>query len=228
MMNKTWLIDDVLDPSSEFWKYKDKYDIDNLLTRISPLQTEKLFRVVEKDPILDQFSEFVDFFSSMTKDQLEDYVEFIEDNEVEIMSDQVWRMLDIQDKRELFSKDPNLFDSWWNSLHHSEVEYYMTRIVENKRLISPKNVLEFVRKLKVITDGTKKRNLKYYPLPEGKYLTVQLVGDKLAISSKDVKKLEATKHLLVSRGNYFLEERYKISPNGEKIFTYLFLTKNVD
>ena len=227
-MNKTWLIDDVLDPTSEFWKYKDKYDIDNLLSRISPLQTKKLFRVVEKDPVLDQFSEFVDFFSSMTKDQLEDYVEFIEDNEVEIMSDQVWRMLDIQDKRELFSKDPNLFDSWWNSLHHSEVEYYMTRIVENKRLISPKKVLEFIRKLQVITDGTKKRNLKYYPLPEGKFLTVQLIGDKLAISSKDVKKLDATKNLLVARGNYFLEERTKTSPNGEKIFTYLFLTKNVD
>ena len=207
---------------------KKMYDIDNLLSRISPLQTKKLFRVVEKDPVLDQFSEFVDFFSSMTKDQLEDYVEFIEDNEVEIMSDQVWRMLDIQDKRELFSKDPNLFDSWWNSLHHSEVEYYMTRIVENKRLISPKKVLEFIRKLQVITDGTKKRNLKYYPLPEGKFLTVQLIGDKLAISSKDVKKLDATKNLLVARGNYFLEERTKTSPNGEKIFTYLFLTKNVD
>ena len=80
---------------------------------------------------------------------------------------------------------------------------------------------------KVTPGGKKKRNLKYYPLPAGKYLTVQLVGDKLAISSKDIKKLDGVKDLLVSRGNYFLEERYKISPNGEKIFTYLFLTKNI-
>ena len=103
----------------------------------------------------------------------------------------------------------------------------MTRIVENQRLIEPENTLEFIRKLKEITGGKKKRNLKYYPLPAGKYLTVQLVGDKLAISSKDIKKLDGVKDLLVSRGNYFLEERYKISPNGEKIFTYLFLTKNI-
>tara|TARA_B100000780_G_scaffold244348_1_gene187915 strand:+ start:1132 stop:1836 length:705 start_codon:yes stop_codon:yes gene_type:complete len=227
MMNKTWLIDDVLDVSSDFWKYKDKYEIDSLLSRISPLQTNNLFKIINKDPVLDQFSEFVDFFSSMTKDQLDDYVDFIEDNEVEIMSDQVWRMVDEQDQKELFTKDSNIFDSWWNSLHHSEIEYYMTRIVENQRLVEPKKILEFVRKLKVITDGKKKRNLKYYPLPAGKYLTVQLVGDKLAISSKDVKKLDDVKDLLVSRGNYFLEERYKISPNGDKIFTYLFITKNI-
>ena len=226
-MNKTWLIDDVLDVSSDFWKYKDKYEIDSLLSRISPLQTNNLFKIINKDPVLDQFSEFVDFFSSMTKDQLDDYVDFIEDNEVEIMSDQVWRMVDEQDQKELFTKDSNIFDSWWNSLHHSEIEYYMTRIVENQRLVEPKKILEFVRKLKVITDGKKKRNLKYYPLPAGKYLTVQLVGDKLAISSKDVKKLDDVKDLLVSRGNYFLEERYKISPNGDKIFTYLFITKNI-
>jgi len=227
MMNKTWLIDDVLDVSSDFWKYKDKYEIDSLLSRISPLQTNNLFKIINKDTVLDQFSEFVDFFSSMTKDQLDDYVDFIEDNEVEIMSDQVWRMVDEQDQKELFTKDSNIFDSWWNSLHHSEIEYYMTRIVENQRLVEPKKILEFVRKLKVITDGKKKRNLKYYPLPAGKYLTVQLVGDKLAISSKDVKKLDDVKDLLVSRGNYFLEERYKISPNGDKIFTYLFITKNI-
>ena len=72
-----------------------------------------------------------------------------------------------------------------------------------------------------------KKNLKYYPLPAGKFLTVQLIGDKLAISSKDSKKLEDVKELLVSRGNYFLEERTKIGPHGDKIFTYLFLTKNV-
>ena len=225
MINKTWLIDDVLDPSSDFWKYKDKYEIDSLLSRISPLQTKSLFKIINKDPVLDQFSEFIDFFSSMNKEQLDDYIDFIEDNEVEIMSDQVWRMVDKQDQKELFTKDPNVFDAWWNTLHHSEIEYYMTRIVENQRLIEPENALEFIRKLKEITGGKKKRNLKYYPLPAGKYLTVQLVGDKLAISSKDIKKLDGVKDLLVSRGNYFLEERYKISPNGEKIFTYLFLTK---
>jgi|TARA_R110000822_G_scaffold43522_9_gene117436 hypothetical protein len=227
MINKTWLIDDVLDPSSDFWKYKDKYEIDSLLSRISPLQTKSLFKIINKDPVLDQFSEFIDFFSSMNKEQLDDYIDFIEDNEVEIMSDQVWRMVDKQDQKELFTKDPNVFDAWWNTLHHSEIEYYMTRIVENQRLIEPENTLEFIRKLKEITGGKKKRNLKYYPLPAGKYLTVQLVGDKLAISSKDIKKLDGVKDLLVSRGNYFLEERYKISPNGEKIFTYLFLTKNI-
>jgi|TARA_R110000796_G_scaffold89534_3_gene193010 hypothetical protein len=227
MINKTWLIDDVLDPSSDFWKYKDKYEIDSLLSRISPLQTKSLFKIINKDPVLDQFSEFIDFFSSMNKEQLDDYIDFIEDNEVEIMSDQVWRMVDKQDQKELFTKDPNVFDAWWNTLHHSEIEYYMTRIVENQRLIEPENALEFIRKLKEITGGKKKRNLKYYPLPAGKYLTVQLVGDKLAISSKDIKKLDGVKDLLVSRGNYFLEERYKISPNGEKIFTYLFLTKNI-
>ena len=227
MINKTWLIDDVLDPSSDFWKYKDKYEIDSLLSRISPLQTKSLFKIINRDPVLDQFSEFIDFFSSMNKEQLDDYIDFIEDNEVEIMSDQVWRMVDKQDQKELFTKDPNVFDAWWNTLHHSEIEYYMTRIVENQRLIEPENALEFIRKLKEITGGKKKRNLKYYPLPAGKYLTVQLVGDKLAISSKDIKKLDGVKDLLVSRGNYFLEERYKISPNGEKIFTYLFLTKNI-
>ena len=227
MINKTWLIDDVLDPSSDFWKYKDKYEIDSLLSRISPLQTKSLFKIINKDPVLDQFSEFIDFFSSMTREQLDDYVDFIEDNEVEIMSDQVWKMVDEQDQKELFTKDPNVFDAWWNTLHHSEIEYYMTRIVENQRLIEPTDVLEFMLKLKSISGSKKKRNLKYYPLPAGKYLTVQLVGDKLAISSKDIKKLDGVKDLLVSRGNYFLEERYKISPNGEKIFTYLFLTKNI-
>jgi len=225
--SKTWLIDDVLDPSSAFWKYKDKYEIDSLLSRISPLQTEGLFKIGKKDHILDQFSEFVDFFSSLTKDQLDEYVEFIEDNEIDIMSDQVWRMLDIQDRRELFTKDPDVFDLWWSSLHHSEIEYYMTRIVEGERLIEPSGVLEFIRQLTKLSSKTRKKNLKYYPLPAGKFLTVQLIGDKLAISSKDSKKLDDVKKLLVSRGNYFLEERIKIGPHGDKIFTYLFLTKNV-
>ena len=78
MINKTWLIDDVLDPSSDFWKYKDKYEIDSLLSRISPLQTKSLFKIINKDPVLDQFSEFIDFFSSMNKEQLDDYIDFIE------------------------------------------------------------------------------------------------------------------------------------------------------
>ena len=226
---KTWLIDDVLDPSSEFWKYKDKYDIDNLLTRISPLQTKKLFKVPkDRDKTLDQFSEFVDFFSNLSKKQLDDYVDFIEDNEMEIVSDQVWRMVDKQDKRELFNNDPNTFELWWKTLHHSEVEYYMTRIVSDKRLVEPKNVLGFIKKLHNISkDKISRRSLKHYPLPAGEYLTVQLIGDKLAISSKDITKLENVKELLESRGNYFIEERYKISPNGDKIFTYLFLTKDI-
>tara|TARA_R110000796_G_scaffold70809_3_gene160747 strand:- start:196 stop:930 length:735 start_codon:yes stop_codon:yes gene_type:complete len=225
--DKTWLIDDVLDPSSAFWKYKDKYEIDSLLSRISPLQTDGLFRITKQDHVLDQFSEFVDFFSSLTKEQLNDYVEYIEDNEIDIMSDQVWRMLTLQDQRELFTKDPDIFDLWWSSLHHSEIEYYMTRIVDNKRLIKPAETLDFIRKLTKLSSKTKKKNLKYYPLPAGKFLTVQLIGDKLAISSKDSKKLEDVKELLVSRGNYFLEERTKIGPHGDTIFTYLFLTKNV-
>ena len=111
--DKTWLIDDVLDPSSAFWKYKDKYEIDSLLSRISPLQTDGLFRIAKHDHVLDQFSEFVDFFSSLSKEQLQEYVEFIEDNEIDVMSDQVWRMLDVQDQRELFTKDPDIFDLWW-------------------------------------------------------------------------------------------------------------------
>ncbi len=226
---KTWLIDDVLDPSSEFWKYKDKYDIDNLLSRISPLQTKRLFKIPkERDTALDQFSEFIDFFQNLTKQQIEDYADFIEDNEMEIMSDQVWRMLDAQDKRELFNKDVNLFDSWWKTLHHSEVEHYMGRIVASKRLVEPKHVLKFIKTLSRLSkDDTDRRSLKHYPLPAGKYLTVQLIGDKLAISSKDVAKLETVKELLESRGNYFLEERYKISPDGDKIFTYLFITKEI-
>ena len=225
---KTWLIDDVLDPNSDFWKYKDKYDIDNLLSRISPLQTKKLFKIPNTDPTLDQFSEFIDFFQNLSKKQIEEYVDFIEDNEMEIMSDQVWRMLDNQDKRELFNKDPNLFDSWWKTLHHSEVEYYMDRIVASKRLIEPKNVLKFIKRVHNITKEDKsRRSLKHYPLEAGKFLTVQLIGDKLAISSKDVEKLESVKELLESRGNYFLEERHKISPDGSKIFTYLFITKEI-
>ena len=225
---KTWLIDDVLDPSSDFWKYKNKYDIDNLLSRISPLQTKKLFKIPNEDPTLDQFSEFIDFFQNLSKKQVEEYVDFIEDNEIEIMSDQVWRMVDNQDKRELFNKDPNLFDSWWKTLHYSEVEYYMGRIVASKRLVEPKDVLKFIKKLHTITKEDKnRRSLKNYPLEAGKFLTVQLIGDKLAISSKDISKLENVKALLESRGNHFLEERYKISPDGDKIFTYLFITRDI-
>ena len=225
---KTWLIDDVLDPNSDFWKYKDKYDIDNLLSRISPLQTKKLFKIPNTDPTLDQFSEFIDFFQNLSKKQIEEYVDFIEDNEMEIMSDQVWRLVDKQDRRELFDNDPNKFDLWWSTLHHSEVEYYMTRLVENQRLIKPSEVLGFIKKLKVIEEKQDSpRNIKYYPLDTGKYLTVQMIGDKLAISSKDVIKLESVKELLISRGNFFIEERCKTSPQGDKIYTYLFLTKGV-
>ena len=61
---KTWLIDDILNPNSDFWKVGSKMDVDNLLSRISPLQTNKLFKVPKQDPGLDKFSEFIDFFSS--------------------------------------------------------------------------------------------------------------------------------------------------------------------
>lgn len=225
---KTWLIDDILDPKSDFWKVGSKFDIDNLLSRISPLQTDKLFRVPKQDPVMDKFSEFIDFFSSLSKKAAEEYIEFIEDNESDIMSDQVWRLVDKQDRRELFNNDPNKFDLWWSTLHHSEVEYYMTRLVENQRLIKPSEVLGFIKKLKVIEEKQDSpRNIKYYPLDTGKYLTVQMIGDKLAISSKDVIKLESVKELLISRGNFFIEERCKTSPQGDKIYTYLFLTKGV-
>ena len=225
---KTWLIDDILNPNSDFWKVSSKLEIDNLLSRISPLQTDKLFRVPKPDPVMDKFSEFVDFFQSLSKEAAEEYIDFVEDNESDIMSDQVWRLVDKQDKRELFENDANKFDVWWSTLHHSEVEYYMTRLVENQRLIKPSEVLSFIKRLKVIEEKQHSpRNIKYYPLDAGKYLTVQMIGDKLAISSRDIKKLESVKELLISRGNFFIEERCKTSPHGDKIYTYLFLTKGV-
>ena len=225
---KTWLIDDILDPSSDFWKIGSKMELDSLLSRISPLQTKKLFRITKEDPVMDKFSEFIDFFSSLSKDAAEEYIDFVEDNEADILSDQVWLLVDKQDRRELFDSNVNTFDLWWSTLHHSEIEYYMTRLVENKRLVSPKNVLSFVKRLQILgekTDPT--RNIKYYPLEAGKFLTIQMIGDKLAISSRDVKKLDSVKNLLVSRGNLFIEERCKTSPQGDKIHTYLFLTKSV-
>jgi len=223
-----WLIDDVLNPNSKFWEY-NKHDIDALLTRISPLQTKELFRVQEEDPILDQFSQFVDFFSKLTKSELQDYMDFIEDNECELLSDQLWTMIDSQDRRELFNNDANSFDTWYKSLQPSEVEFYMTRLVKGLRMVPPSKVLPFIKKLeklKKISKIDEPKNLKSYRLDAGKFLTVQVIGEKLAISSKDTVKLESAKKLLVSRGNYFLEERYKISPNGDKIYTYLFLTKD--
>ena len=50
-----------------------------------------------------------------------------------------------------------------------------------------------------------------------------MVGEQLAISSKDLPKLEAVKDMLIDRGNTFIEERFKLGPKGEKIYTYLFI-----
>tara|TARA_B100000287_G_C20520128_1_gene736595 strand:+ start:147 stop:821 length:675 start_codon:yes stop_codon:yes gene_type:complete len=224
MNTKTWLIDDVLDPKSDFWKY-NKYDLDNFMTRISPLRTKKLFLIQEPDPVLDQFSEFINFFQNLSVREAKEYVEFVEDQSTDMLSDHFWKMVDPQDRRELFNNDIDKFDKWFNSLHHSEVEYYMTRVATNKRLVPPSKVLAFVKKLDTLKSFEKVRNIKSYMLDAGKYLTVHMVGEQLAISSKDITKLEAVKDMLVDRGNIFVEERYKTGPKGEKIYTYLFLTK---
>jgi len=220
----TWLIDDVLDPKSDFWKY-DKYDLDNFITRISPLRTKKLFKIQEPDPVLDQFSEFINFFEGLSIKEAKEYVEFIEDQSTEILSDQFWRMVDIQDRRELFNNNIDKFDRWFNSLLQSEIEYYMTRVTTNKRLVPPSRVLAFIKKLDKIKKIDRVSKVKSYMIDAGRFLTVHLVGDQLAISSKDLPKLEAVKDLLIDRGNVFIEERYKTGPNGEKIYTYLFLTQ---
>ncbi len=226
MQTKTWLIDDVLDPNSDFWKY-NKYDLDNFITRISPLRTKKLFLIKEKDPVLDQFSEFINFFQNLSVKEAQDYVDFIEDQNTDMLSDHFWKMVDLQDRRELFENDIEKFDKWFNTLHHSEVEYYMTRVATGKRLVSPSKVLSFIKKLSTIKSAEKVRNIKSYLLDAGKYLTVHMIGEQLAISSKDLAKLEAVKDMLVDRGNLFLEERFKLGPKGEKIYTFLFLTKEV-
>ncbi len=225
-MNKTvtWLIDDVLDPKSDFWKY-NKYDLDNFITRISPLRTKKLFKIQEPDPVLDQFSEFINFFEGLSIKEAKEYVEFIEDQSTEILSDQFWKMVDIQDRRELFNNNIDKFDRWFNSLLQSEIEYYMTRVATNKRLVPPSRVLAFIKKLDKIKKIDRVSKVKSYMIDAGRFLTVHLVGDQLAISSKDLPKLEAVKDLLIDRGNVFIEERYKTGPNGEKIYTYLFLTQ---
>ena len=224
---KTWLIDDVLDVSSKFWKY-NKYDLDEFFTRITPLRTNKLFRideqVVNDDPLLDHFSEFISFFQDLAPEEIQEYVDFLEDNESPMLSDHFWKLMDRQDRRELFNNDLDKFDKWYSTLHQSELDYYMGRIAGNIRLVPSTKVLEFVKKLNGLT-GEKTRKIKSYPLTPGKYITVQLIGDKLAISSKDIKRLDSVKDLLLSRGNVFLEERYKVNPaSGEKIYTYLFLT----
>ena len=225
-MNKTvtWLIDDVLDPKSDFWKY-NKYDLDNFITRISPLRTNKLFKIQEPDPVLDNFSEFINFFEGLSIKEAKEYVEFIEDQSTDILSDQFWKMVDTQDRRELFNNNIDKFDRWFNSLLQSEIEYYMTRVATNKRLVPPSRVLAFIKKLDKIKKIDRVSKVKSYMIDAGRFLTVHLVGDQLAISSKDLPKLEAVKDLLIDRGNIFIEERYKTGPNGEKIYTYLFLTQ---
>ena len=225
-MNKTvtWLIDDVLDPKSDFWKY-DKFDLDNFITRISPLRTKKLFKIQEPDPVLDQFSEFINFFEGLSIKEAKEYVEFMEDQSTEILSDQFWKMVDVQDRRELFNNNIDKFDRWFNSLLQSEIEYYMTRVATNKRLVPPSKVLAFIKKLDKLKHIDKVSKVKSYMIDAGKFLTVHMVGDQLAISSKDLPKLEAVKDILIDRGNVFIEERYKTGPNGERIYTYLFLTQ---
>ena len=101
----------------------------------------------------------------------------------------------------------------------------MTRVATNKRLVPPSRVLAFIKKLDKIKKIDRVSKVKSYMIDAGRFLTVHLVGDQLAISSKDLPKLEAVKDLLIDRGNVFIEERYKTGPNGEKIYTYLFLTQ---
>ena len=223
---RTWLIDDVLDPNSDFWTY-DKHDLDNFLTRISPLRAKKMFRMEPEDPVLDQFSEFLNFFEGLSVEEAHDYVEFVEDQSTDMLSDHFWKMVDAQDRRELFNNNIEKFDQWFNSLHQTEIEYYMTRVATNKRLVPPGKILAFVKKLSLVKRGPRVRSIKSYPLNAGKYLSVHMVGEQLAISSKDEAKLEAVKDILIDRGNIFIEERSKTGPLGETIYTYLFLTKNV-
>ena len=222
---RTWLIDDVLNPNSDFWTY-DRHDLDNFMTRISPLRTKKMFRMDPEDPVLDQFSEFLNFFEGLSVEEAQDYVEFVEDQSTDMLSDHFWRMVDAQDRRELFNNNINKFDQWFNSLHQTEIEYYMTRVATSKRLVPPSKILAFVKKLAAIK-GPRVRSIKSYPLNAGKYLSVHMVGEQLAISSKDMAKLEAVKDILIDRGNIFIEERSKTGPLGETIYTYLFLTKNI-
>ena len=225
-ITQTWSIDDVLNPKSDFWTY-DRYDMDNFMTRISPLRTNKMFRIDPEDPVLDQFSEFLNFFEGLTVEEAHDYVEFVEDQSTDMLSDHFWGMVDAQDRRELFNNNIDKFDQWFNSLGQTEIEYYMTRVATSKRLVIPSKILAFVKKLSTLKRGPRVRRIKSYPLNAGKYLSVHMVGKKLAISSKDSAKLEAVKDILIDRGNIFIEERSKTGPLGEKIYTYLFLTKNL-
>ena len=225
-ITQTWSIDDVLNPKSDFWTY-DRYDMDNFMTRISPLRTNKMFRIDPEDPVLDQFSEFLNFFEGLTVEEAHDYVEFVEDQSTDMLSDHFWRMVDAQDRRELFNNNIDKFDQWFNSLGQTEIEYYMTRVATSKRLVIPSKILAFVKKLSTLKRGPRVRRIKSYPLNAGKYLSVHMVGKQLAISSKDSAKLEAVKDILIDRGNTFIEERSKTGPLGEKIYTYLFLTKNL-
>ena len=64
-------------------------------------------------------------------------------------------------------------------------------------------------------------------LIEKNHVSVTMVNGMVALSAIDLTKLQELKNLMIENGNKFIEYRYRLNKNKEKVHTYIFIIEHI-
>ncbi len=78
--------------------------------------------------------DFNEWFDSLDDDQQMQYAQMISEANG-ILATLIWEKLKVKDKQELFQNDYNRYLNWFDTLDPENVDFYMERLIQGKRLI---------------------------------------------------------------------------------------------
>jgi len=234
-------VDEVLNPSSRFWKKSITNYLDQL-TGISRKGIREFFTQgmigrlsnhVEPDhPHADWMDYFIKYLSVLPKSEQRKINDLVQMTD-RLFIEKIWELLHDEDRKNF--NDIDSFQNWFDELDREAVDYYIRRLSKNQRITkdyNPKDsnlstdFTESLRKDFITNYKNFNKSKKRTPSDELTMINTQVVDGKLEISSTNINKLKVLKSRLIKSGNRVITYKTTENNKGKLIHTYIFLIDN--
>lgn len=148
-------------------------------------------------------NEWIQSVSGMTTEEYDSYIEW-SSTDYKFAPKEVWALLLPKDRTTLFDDSQEYFTKWYDSLSVTDSELYIDRVTSGKSIIPTDEIVE--PKCKFIVEDPKSE----IKIDSKLKLSVNMVNDKLVLTSTNLQILNSHKNSFVDNGNIPFEYRTKI------------------
>ena len=160
---------------------------------------------------------FDEWFDNLPTDKKLHYAKAIDESNRIIIS-MVWDLISETDKHEFFNNNLRQFSNWFSDLEPKDVDFYMSRIMSNKRLLPS----EFTSTEIVSEEDITKILSRVFDSIDDDLIRATSINGLLCISCTNEQRLDKAKSHMIRHGSILRDYRKKENAKGKIIYTYIF------